>query len=266
MKKLALIAAVLSVFALTSCSKKEAKGEYTITAGKLKVAMEVGYPPFEYYAADGVTPIGFDAELGKEVAKRMGLEVEFIDTAWDGILAGLDIDRYDCIMSAMTITDDRKKNYDFTQPYIGNGQALILTKDSKHNIKDIKDVAGLKVGYQAETTSDFYIEKASKALGFTFEPCEYDKVMNAYDDLKFGRIDVVISDSLVAVDYLGKENSPFVQVWAAEPDEYFGVCMKKGNTKLQEKINSIITDMKNDGTLKSIYMKIFNMDLSDSIK
>ena len=90
--------------------------------------------------------------------------------------------------------------------------------------------------------------------------------MNAYKDLEFGRIDAVISDSLVAVSYLGKPDTVFKQVWAGTPDDYFGVCVKKGNKALLDKINSAIADMKADGTMTRIYMKIFNVDLSDSIK
>ncbi|MCQ2242323.1 ABC transporter substrate-binding protein [Treponema sp.] len=265
MKKLmAVLCAAGMILALSGCSKKAEKGEFTVEKGKLMIAMEVGYPPFEYYADDGKTPMGFDVELGKEVAKRLGLEPVFIDTAWDGIFAGLDTDRYDTVMSAATITPERVQNYTFSQPYIGNGQAIILQKDSTLSIKEFSDLAGLKVGYQAETTSDFYTKKHSE--GWTYVENAYDKVMNAYDDLKLKRIDAVVSDSLVAVDYLAKPNSEFKQVWAAEPDEYFGVCMKKGNTALQAKIDQAINEMKADGTLKNIYIKIFGMDLSDSIK
>lgn len=264
-KVIGLLLAVMTL-ACVSCSKKIEKGEFTVQKGKYMVGMEIGYPPFEYYADDGSTPMGFDVLLGKEIAKRLGLEAKFIDTAWDGIFAGLDTDRYDVVMSAATITPERVANYDFSTPYIGNGQAIILRKDSTLNITKFEDLAGLKVGYQAETTSDFYTKKHSAESGFTYVENAYDKVMNAYDDLKLGRIDAVVSDSLVAVNYLSVPNTEFKQVWSAEPDEYFGVCMKKGNTVLQEKVNAILEDMKKDGSLKQIYMEVFNMDLSDSIK
>jgi len=267
MKKIGtVLAALLVIASLTGCSKKVEKGEFTVQKGKLSIAMEIGYPPFEYYAEDGKTPTGFDVDLGKELAKRLNLEVEFIDTAWDGIFAGLDTDRYDLVISAATITKERLENYFFSNPYIGNGQALIVRKDSNLNIKDFKDIANLKVGYQAETTSDFYAKKHSAELGITYVENAYDKVMNAYDDLKLKRIDVVVSDSLVAVDYLAPKDTEFKQVWSGTPDEYFGVCMKKGNSELQAKINKALDEMKADGTLKNIYIKIFGMDLSDSIK
>jgi len=266
MKKISVVLMAVAALSFFGCSKKTEKGEFTVQKGKFMIGMEVGYPPFEYYADDGKTPLGFDVQLGTEVAKRLGLEPEFIDTAWDGIFAGLDTDRYDVVMSAATITPERLANYFFSNPYIGNGQAIIVRKDSNLNITKFEDLAGLKVGYQAETTSDFYAKKHSAEAGFTYVENAYDKVMNAYDDLKLKRIDAVVSDSLVAVDYLSVPNSEFKQVWCADPDEYFGVCMKKGNAELQLKINNILDDMKKDGSLKKIYENVFGMDLSDSIK
>lgn len=266
MKKIMGILMALTVLCCFSCSKKVEKGEFTVQKGKLLVAMEVGYPPFEYYDNDGTTPKGFDVLLGAEIAKRLGLQVEYIDTAWDGIFAGLDTDRYDVVMSAATITEERLQKFDFSAPYIGNGQAIILKKDSTLPIAKMADLNGMKVGYQAETTSDFYAKKVSAAEGWTYVENAYDKVMNAYDDLKFGRIDAVVSDSLVAVDYLAPADTQFKQVWMGTPDEYFGVCMKKGNKALQDKVNAAIADIKADGTMKKIYEEVFGMDLSSSIQ
>lgn len=257
MKKVfSALGTVLLVLSLFSCSKKVEKGEFTVEKGKFKVAMEIGYPPFEFYAKDGKTPAGFDVALGTELANRLGLEVEIIDTAWDGIFAGLNTNRYDVVISAATITPDREKNFIFSTPYIANGQAIILRKDSNISIKEFSDLKGLKVGYQAETTSDFYTKKHSAGV-FTYIENGYDKVMNAYDDLRLGRIDAVVSDNLVSVDYLMKDAETFEKVWESDPDEFFGVCMKKDNTVLKEKVDSALKDMKSDGTLESMYFKIF---------
>ncbi len=265
MKKLVIaMTAVLMAFSILSCSKKEEKGEFTVAAGKLKVAAEVGYPPFEYYAEDGTTPIGFDMTLAKELGKRLGLEVEIIDTAWDGIFAGLDTDRYDAVISAATITPERLENYYFSKPYIGNGQAIILQKDSEHKVSQPSDLTNLLVGYQAETTSDYFIEKEI-AAGLKCQVGEYDKVMNAYDDLRLGRVDAVCSDYLVAVSYLGTPDTKFKCAWQGKADEYFGVCVKKGNDLLLSKINQALDEIVADGTMKKIYMDIFGVDLSDTI-
>ncbi len=268
MKKIALLSlAAVALLALSACSKKKASGGLTIEKGVLKVGMEIGYPPFEYYDTDGSTPTGFDVELGKELAKRLGLEkAEFIDTAWDGILAGLDTNKYDVILSAMTITPERKANYSFSVPYIGNGQCIVLRNDSTLKINTPSDLEGKQVGYQDETTSDIYITKYAQENGLNFVPAEYDKVLNAFDDLKLGRIDAVVADALVAVDYLSKPGNPFVMVWQGTPDEFFGACVKQGNAELQSKITDAINAMFDDGTLAKISDKIFNADMTSSAK
>jgi|WetSurMetagenome_2_1015567.scaffolds.fasta_scaffold220278_2 polar amino acid transport system substrate-binding protein len=268
MKKVIMLAAALiGIAVLTGCSKKESISakKLTLTDGVLKIGTEIGYPPFEYYAEDGKTPGGFDIEMGTEIAKRLGCKVEFVDTAWDGILAGLDTEKYDCIMSAMTITPERQANYDFSCPYIGNGQSIVLLKTSKLQIKTPSDLAGLKVAYQAETTSDIFMKKQA-ANGLKYQPEEYDKVLNAFDDLRLGRADAVCADVLVSIDYINKPDSPFVIVWKGIPDEFFGVSLKKGNAALQTAITKSIKDMFADGTMEKISQKNFNADMVSTAK
>ena len=263
MKKALILFAFAAAF-LWSCSKKMTQNGFTLENGVLKVGVEIGYPPFEYYAPDGKTPLGFDIELARELARRLNLELRFTDTAWDGIFAGLDTGRYDVILSSVSMTDARKAHYDFSDAYIGNGQAIIIGKDSALSVTEPFDLEGKKVGYQAECTSDFFMErKASEGLNFI--KSEYDKVMNAYDDLRLGRIDAVVSDYLVAVSYLEREDSAFKAGWIGTSDEYFGACVKKSNTELLAKLNSALADMKADGTLKKLYVETFGTDLSGSI-
>ena len=267
MKKIlsAIIGSAL-LFALAGCAKKAPKGEFTVEQGKFKVGVEIGYPPFEYFDVDGKTPVGFDIELAKAIAAKLGLEAEFIDTAWDGILAGLDTDKYDVIISAMSMLPERMANYDFSDPYIGNCQSIILKKNSTQDIKEPKDLAGKKVAFQSETSSDFWMRKVSADENFTYEANGYDKVLNAYDDLKFGRVDAVASDYLVAIDYLNNQADEYKCVWQGLSDDFFGVCMKKGNTALQEKVNQALTEMKEDGSLAKLYVDVFKQDLSYSLK
>jgi len=269
--KMTAAAAVLmmagSVFAAgtkdTAAKTSAGSSSGTVQNGVLKIGTEIGYPPMEYFAEDGKTPAGFDIELGKAVAARLGMKAEFVDTAWDGIFAGLDTKKYDCIMSSVTITDERKAKYDFSVPYIGNGQSIVLKKGSKFSASRPEELAGLRVGYQAECTSDFFMTKwAEKGLKFQAE--EYDKVLNCFDDLKVGRCDAVVADALVSVSYISQKDSPFVMTWQGTPNEFFGVTFKKGNTVLQEKVNKVIADMLADGTLKKISMDTFNADLVSS--
>lgn len=264
MKKIAIFAVALaSALSVIGCNKKAEAGEFTVEKGKLKIGMEIGYPPMEYYDTDGKTPIGFDIELGKAVAAKLGLEAEFIDTAWDGIFAGLETNKYDCVMSAATITPERLQSMEFSKPYVGNGQTIVVNTASGFKPATPADLAGKTVAYQAETTSDIFMEKQAQA-GLKFTPAEFDKVINAFDELKLGRCDAVVADALVYANYA---NDPaYASTWVGNADEFFGVAIRKGNSALLDKVNAAIDSMKADGTMKSLYIKIFNSDLSDTIK
>jgi len=264
MKKLAvlILVMVIGAGAFTGCKKKSAG--MTITPGILSIGMEIGYPPMEYFDADGKTPIGFDVEMGKAIAAKMGLEPKFVDTAWDGIFAGVSTDKYDCIMSSVTINEARLKAHNFSKPYIQNTLAIVLPKDSPLNVTSPQDLAGLGVSYQEETTSDdFMTELAEQGLKFT--PYEYDKVMYCFEELKLGRVDVIVTDLLVAYEYVGRADSPFKIVWTGGEEE-FGICMRKGNDALTTAINKALDELFDDGTMLKISQKIFGMDLVSAVR
>ncbi len=267
MKRLALsLLAACAVFAFSGCNEKIEKGEFTVEKGKYKIGVSVDYPPFEYYAEDGKTALGFDISLSKEIASRLNLELQIVDTDWDGLLAGLDAERFDVVTSGMTITEERAAKYNFSRPYVGNGQALILSKNSPLKVSSPDDLKGLKIGYQTQTTSDIFMKKLQSEKGINYVPAEYDKSFNAFDDLKFGRIDAVMTDYLVAADYFSKTKDEFKIVWTGSSDEYMGICVSKSNEVLLEKIDAALSDIISDGTMKKLYEKDFGMDLSDSIK
>jgi polar amino acid transport system substrate-binding protein len=250
-----VLAGILACGAFAGCKKAKPTG-LTIEEGVLSIGMEIGYPPMEYYGADGVTPIGFDVALGKALAEKLGLKVKFIDTAWDGIFAGVQTGKYDAIMSAVTITDARIAAHNFTKPYVGNAMALVLLKNSAIKARNPTELTGLSVAYQAETTADFYMaDLAEKGLKFT--PYEYDKVMNCFDELLLGRVDTIVTDSLVAVDYVAAADSPFEIVWQGDADEVFGVCLKKGNDALTAELDKALDALFADGTILRISREIF---------
>jgi polar amino acid transport system substrate-binding protein len=264
MRKLfVLITAAFFILLTAGCSKKES-GTMTIEKGVLKVGVNIAYPPFEYYADDGVTPKGFDIDLAHVLAEKLGLKADIIDVAWEGIFAGVDTDRYDCIISGITLTDERKNNYSFTEPYVGNGQSIILNKNSKVHPKNPQELAGLKVGYLTESTSDVYMTKLAEQ-GLVFTPLEYDDAMNSFTDLKLGRIDAVVSDSLVAVDYLNKPDNPFSIAWEGPAQEFLGICLKKSNTSLTAALDNALDELSADGTLKRLSEQNFGSDIVSSL-
>ncbi|MDR1249638.1 MAG: ABC transporter substrate-binding protein [Treponema sp.] len=235
---------------------KQQSGGLTLEAGVLSVGMEIGYPPMEYYDSDGSTPIGFDVTLAKALAEKLGLQAKFVDTAWDGIFAGVDTGKYDCIISAVTVTDARLEAHNFTKPYVGNAMSLVLLKNSSITARTPAELAGLGVAYQEETTADFYMAGlAEKGLQFT--PYEYDKVMYCFDELRLGRVDAIITDSLVAVDYVAPADSPFEIVWQGEADEVFGICLKKGNDALTAELDKALDALFAEGAMLRISREIF---------
>jgi len=264
MKKIVTIISVLAIAAvlLTGC-KKDSSG-LTIKRGVLMVGMEIGYPPMEYLADDGITPVGFDVDFAKALAEKMGLTVEYVDTAWDGIFAGVETRRYDCIISSVTITQARQEVHNFSRPYIQNTLAIVMPKNSKHTVRSPQDLGGLGVAFQDETTSDYYMQDLA-AQGLRFTPYEYDKVMYCFDELRLGRVDAIITDLLVAFEYLGRSDL-FEIVWQGGEEE-FGICMKKGNDALTEAVNKALGELFEDGSMLRISRNIFNgMDLVSAVR
>ena len=263
-KSLVLVFAVLAIMGMvfTACNKQSSG--LTIKPGVLTIGMEIGYPPMEYLADDGETPIGFDVAMGKAIAKKMGLDAEFIDTAWDGIFAAVSTKKFDCIMSSVTINEARQEAHNFSKPYIQNTLAMVLPKGSKLNVATPYDLGGLSVAYQEETTSDDYMTRLGND-GLKFIPREYDKVMYCFDEMKLGRVDVIMTDLLVAYEYVARENSPFEIIWQGGEEE-FGICMKKGNDALTKAINDALDALFEDGTMLEISQDIFGMDLVSAVR
>ena len=238
-------------------------GGLTIKPGVLSVGVEIGYPPMEYFDVDGKTPIGFDIQLAKAIGEKMGLQVEFVDTAWDGIFAGINTNKYDVIISSVTITQERLEAFNFSKPYIGNAMVIVLSKNSPITVTKPQDIAGYRVTYQAETTADIYATALAEK-GVQFTAFEYDKVMNCFDEIRLGRVDVIVVDSLVAFEYLNRDPNLYI-AWQGNADETFGICLKKGNDALTTELNKAIDALFADGTIARISQDIFNMDLVSSV-
>jgi ABC-type amino acid transport substrate-binding protein len=246
------------------CAKQKRQPQgLTLAAGVLSVGVEAGYPPMEYYDVDGKTLAGFDIELAKAIAGRLGMEAKFIDTAWEGILAGLETGKYDVAVN-ITILPERQKRYNFTRPYIDSSIAIVVLKTSALNIEKPEDIAGLNVAYQSDTTAHYFTETVSRR-GARFTPYSYDKILNCFDELRTGRVDVVVADNIAAHAYTEKENSPYSLVWQGPSDEYIGLCLKKGNDTLTAALDSALDELFDDGTLPELSQKIFNRDMVSAV-
>jgi polar amino acid transport system substrate-binding protein len=238
---------------LASCEKQ--KHGLTIINGTLSVGLEVGYPPMEYYDTDGVTLAGFDIELTKALAEKLQLKVKYIDTAWEGIFAGLDTGKYDIAVN-ITILPQRERNYNFTRPYIGSSMTITALKNFPMKIKELWDIEGYRIAYQGDTTAQYFAEKLA-SQGVNIAAFSYDKIINCFDDLKLRRVDFVIADNIAAFYFVGND-SPFEVVWQGPPDEYIGICLKKGNDALTDALNNALEQLFADGVI----LNIFGRDLA----
>ncbi len=260
-KLIALVSAFLLVFAFSGAALSEG---LTLKDGVLQVGMEIGYPPMEYLDVDGTTPIGFDVEVAYELSARLGLEVELVDTAWDGIFASLDADRYDLIISSVSITPERQEAYNLTKPYIANKLVLVVSKDLP--IASPDELTGYSVAVQTETTADDFMKAKMEAGLEVGDYYVYDKIIQCFDELKLGRVDAVLVDSVVAAYYIGADADKFSIVWENDEAEPMGICLKKGNDQLTQAVEEAIDSMYADGTMAAIAIKFFGYDTTAGVR
>lgn len=228
----------------------------------LKIGVDDVYPPMEYKDDAGKT-IGFDIEFANAIGQKMGKEVQFVSTAWDGIFTALNAKKYDMIISAVSITDERKQNYLFSDPYIANAQVFIVpTKDT--SIKSEKDFKGKNVGVQTGTTADESADKFLKEVSFNKK--QYEQIIQPFADMKIGRLDAIIVDEVVGKYYVNQDKASFKLAGTRLSPEPIGVCFRKSDTQLRDQVQKAINDLKADGTLKKISEKWFGEDLTSNIK
>lgn len=255
MKKIIPLLLALVIISVTvGCGSSG--GSYLLQEGKLLVGTDIEYPPFEMYEADGQTLVGLDIELGLAIGEIMGLEVEFIDTGFDGILDGLKNKKYDAVMAAITITASRAEEVDFSSPYVENWQAIVIIKGGEP-ITSMKGLGGKRVAYQKGAASKDYISIFIDKGELTCYETEYPKIAECFDDLRDGRVDAVLCDSVVADKFAADEPDVFEVSWTQENEpgetpELFGIAVRKGNAGLLDRINDALRQMEDDGGLDGL--------------
>ena len=221
---------------------------------KIVIASDATFPPMEM-VDENKNIVGFDVDLMNAAAKAGGFTVEFKNTAWDGIFAGLEDGKYDAVMSSVTITDDRKKTMDFSVPYINAGQVVVV-KTEVNNVQTLADLKGKTVGAQIGTTGAFEIDKVKEADKITEKT--YDEIGLAFEDLANGRIAGIVIDSPVAANYaLQNPNYKGKLKIVGEPftQEFYGVAVKKGNAKVLDVINAGLKKVIDTDDYKALQQK-----------
>lgn len=228
----------------------------TINEGELRVGSDIPYPPFEFGRAPDYE--GFDVDIVNEVAKRLDLETKFVKTPFDPIFRNLAQGRFDMVASSTTITPERERTVDFSDPYFPANQSLMVKRGS--DIKTEGDLAGKRVAAQLGTTGADYAKKEVDAETVR----TYDLVDDAFKALQADQVDGVIADFPVT-KYAERSKEDLVVVQTIETGEEYGLGFAKKSTELRQRVNKALQDMKDDGTYTRIYKKWFEVDPPDSI-
>lgn len=236
-----LVGLMLVSLVLTGCGGK--------SETKVRVATDAAWPPFEYVDEQTKEIVGFDIELMKAIAEKGGFEVEFINVSWDPLLAGMAQCQYDASISAMTITEERKQSFNFSDPYFEAGQIVTVRVDNTE-ITGKDTLSGKTVGAQIGTTGAIETENIAGAILKT-----YDDVGLAFQDLMNGQIDAVIADNPLALGYVGENPDKLKTVGEVFTDENYGVAVCKTNTELLDKINKGLAAVKEEGLIEDLVAK-----------
>jgi cystine transport system substrate-binding protein len=231
------------------------------SAGVLKIAMEGTYPPFDSRNSDGQL-VGFDVDVAKAVATRLGAKPQFITTEWSGILAGLEAGKFDVIVNQVTITPERKQALDFSEPYTFSAAQLIQRADDKRQFTALTDFKGdKKIGVTLGTNYDL-MARAVPGINVNTYPGAPEKL----NDLISGRIDATLDDRLM-VPYIIKTSNMPIRPGATlkGADQEMGIPFRKGNPKFAKALDDALDAMRQDGTLHKISMQWFGVDVTQPV-
>jgi lysine-arginine-ornithine-binding protein len=257
--KVLAAAAVLSV-AFGAAEAKEWK--------KVRVGTEGAYPPFNFFDSNQQLQ-GFDIDIAKALCDKMKVECDFVAQDWDGIIPALLANKYDAIIASMTITEERKKTVDFTNRYYRTGAHFVASKSS--NIKDVSPGAlkGKTLGAQSATTHSSYLEDIYQRAGAQLKLYGTQDEANA--DLAAGRLDAVLADKIVLLDWLNKGGEATCCQFVGDDikdSKYFGegqgIAVRKEDADLKEMFNKAIDQIRADGTYEKINSKYFPFDVYGS--
>lgn len=256
--KLSAMAAVaVLTLAAGGCAKKDTGGEAggvtLVKAGALTTCTHLPYPPFQSKDASGKV-VGFDVALVDLVAAKLGVTQQIVDTPFEGIKSGQDLNTGKCDLAAagMTITDERKQVLNFSDPYFDATQALVVLTGKPY--RSLADLAGKRLGVQGETTGEAYVREQVKKTGLKIEVVSYRDLGSEQQALVTGQIEAAVGDLPVWNEYQ-KKNPGKVEVPAGfDTGEQYGFALRKdGDPELLKTVNEVLAAARSDGTYDKIY-------------
>lgn len=266
-----MAAAVLGSVGLTGCSSQgsgQSSQENSSTGsgdllaqiqerGEIVIAMEGTWAPWTYHDESG-TLVGFDVEVGQQIAQALGVEATFVEGEWDGLLAGLDAGRYDIMINGVDITEERSDAYDFSEPYAYNRTAVIVSADNT-DITSMEDLAGK---HTANTISSTYAEVAE---GYGAEVTGVDDLNQTFELLLSGRIDATLNAEVTYYDYMEAHPDANIKIACLDPEAtQVAIPFRKGEdtASLREAVNQALADMREAGALAELSEKYFGTDIT----
>ncbi|QKS43735.1 transporter substrate-binding domain-containing protein [Paenibacillus cellulosilyticus] len=260
-KSMFLTVSAVMLFALmlagcgSSSDKSSNKLDEVKKAGVIKVGLMGTYAPYNFLN-DNKEIDGYDADIAKEIAKRLGVEVEFEPQDFSGLIPSLKANKIDAIISQVTITDERKEQVDFSQPYIRNDVKIIVREDNT-TITKLEDFKGKNIGVGLGTNDESYLRNEVLPQVGDFTIKTYDDVITSLQDLDSNRIDGTINNLYALKPIVDKNGFKIKAVGEPIKSDEAGVAVNKNNPEFLDAINQALTDMKTDGTYNTIFKKWF---------
>ena len=270
MKKILALGATLvfAAVAFTGCggtqqAASSSSASSSSGAGKaIVVGLDDNYPPMGFKDDSGEIT-GFDIDVAKEAAKRLGRDVEFKAIDWDSKEAELKSGRVDVLWHGLDITEKRKENMLFSDPYMDNRQVVFVRKGDDKGIKSEADLKGKVIGTQSGGTTEEYFDKNTDLKKSMKELKKYQDYISAFMDLENGRIDAVVSDEITGRYYMSKHGDKIDGLDVViGPVSQFGIGFRKDDTALKDEIQKVLDEMVKDGTMAKISEKWFGKDIT----
>ena len=265
MKRIILVGLIVILGAsLFAAGSKEQSGvdnslEKVMKKGKFIMGLDDSFPPMGFRNEKGEI-VGFDVDLAKEVAKRMGVELVLQPIDWNAKEQELNTGNIDCIWNGFTITPERKEAMNFTPPYVSNAQVVVVKADSPYTT--LASLAGKNVGFQAGSSAGDAIDNSPEFKASVKNFVEFKENLTGLMDLEIGGIDALVVDLLVANDNIRRSGKPFRILEESLAPESYGIGFRKNDKALADKVWEQLLSMKADGTLAKIAIKWFGADIT----